>query len=214
MPEEHPAHNHEPEDQGQMLSLAILAGGRSRRMGQDKALVPFRGQPLILHTIGQVRSLSDDILVIANQPADYSFLDLPIFRDVVPGCGPLGGIFSALRNARHPLVAILGCDMPFASLPLFEYECELLRRTGADVIVPSSPQGLEPLHSIYRSAACLPAIQAALDQGERRIISWFPEVKVETVSAEETRKFSPGFQAFINLNTPDEFLQAMRDTSA
>jgi len=191
-----------------MISLAILAGGKSGRMGQDKALRSFLGQPLILHIIERFRPLSEDVFVVMNRPADYLFLDLPLHTDLKPGHSPLGGIYTALSVSKHPLVAVVGCDMPFSCLPLFEYECEIMCTTGADVVIPSTPQGLEPLHAIYRGETCLPVIKSAIEAGERKLIGWFPQVNVHKLSPEETEKITPRYQAFINLNTPEEFQQA------
>ena len=191
-----------------MISLAILAGGVSSRMGQDKALKSFLGRPLILHVIRRLKALSEDVLISANQPEDYAFLGIPIFADIQPGCGALGGIYTSLFAAKNPLVAVVGCDMPFASLALFEYEQEMMRKTDVDVVVPSTPEGLEPLHAVYRRETCLPAIQSALGAGERKLVAWFPKVKAHTLSPEETAQYTPGYLAFWNLNTLEEFRKA------
>ncbi len=98
-----------------MLTVVIQAGGESRRMGQDKALLPFLGKPLIQRVIERVASLADELLVTTNRPEAYQFLDLPLFPDVIPGRGALGGLYTALSAASQPLVAVVACDMPFAS---------------------------------------------------------------------------------------------------
>ncbi len=179
-------------------------------MGQDKALKSFLGRPLILHLIERLSSLSEDVYVVVNQPADFLFLGLPLHPDIKPEHGPLGGIYTSLSRARNSLVAVVGCDMPFACLPLFEYERDIMLKLGVDVVIPSTPHGLEPLHAIYRRETCLPFIKSALEAGERKIICWFHKVKVHVLSPDETKKFSPQYQAFINLNTPQEFQQAER----
>ena len=200
-----------------MITLAIQAGGESRRMGQDKALLPFLGRPLILRVVERLAAFADEILVTTNQPADYAFLGLPLFADLQPGRGALGGLYTALHAAQHPLVAVVACDMPFASRALFEYERDLLVETGADVVIPSSAEGaehslsLEPLHAVYRRATCLLAIEDALAAGEWKLISWFPKVKVRTLTPAETTRHDPqGAEhslslTFLNLNTPEEF---------
>jgi len=193
-----------------MITLAIQAGGESRRMGGDKALLPFLGRPLILRVVERLAALADEVIVTTNQPADYAFLGLPLFADLQPGRGALGGLYTALDAAKQPLVAVAACDMPFASRALFEYERDLLLETDVDVVIPSSAEGLEPLHAVYRRAACLPAIEDALEAGEWKLIAWHPQVKVRTLTPAETARRDPQGLAFLNLNTPEEFRQAER----
>ena len=193
-----------------MITLAIQAGGESRRMGRDKALLPFLGRPLILRVVERLAAMADEVVVTANNPADYAFLGLLLFADLLPGRGALGGLYTAINAAKHPLVAVAACDMPFASRALFEYERDLLIETGADVVIPSSAEGLEPLHAVYRRATCLPAIQDALAAGEWKLIAWFPNVKVRTLTPEETARHDPQGLAFLNLNTSEDFRQAER----
>ena len=191
-----------------MVSLAILAGGKSGRMGQDKALKLFLGKPLIQHVIERLGSLSDDKFIVVNRSEKYLFLGLPLRLDVLPGYGPLGGIYTSLIVATNSLVAVVGCDMPFACLPLYEYEREIMTKTSVDVVIPSTPLGLEPLHAIYRRETCLQFIKSAIESGERKIISWFGKANIRILSPAESEKYSPQYKAFINLNTQEEFRQA------
>jgi molybdenum cofactor guanylyltransferase len=192
-----------------MLTLAILAGGKSKRMGQDKALMPFLGRPLILRIIERLQSLSDEVFAMTTRPADYAFLGIPVHSDLVtPGQGPLVGLYSSLLKATKPFVAVVGCDMPFASPALFEHERDLILATGADVVLPSTSVGLEPLHAVYRRETCLPVLQVALEAGERQIIAWFPKVKVHVLPLEVTARYDQNRLTFCNLNTPEEYQQA------
>ena len=187
------------------LSLALLSGGRSLRMGQDKALMPFLGRPLILRILERLRPSVAEVLVSTNHPEDYAFLGLPLHPDLKPGCGALGGLATVLAAARHPLVAAVACDMPFASAALLEHESRLLFESGADVAIPSTPEGLEPLHAVYRRDTCLPVVRAALEAGEYKMTAWLEKVVVHRVEAEEIARFDPGGLAFWNLNTPEDF---------
>jgi len=191
-----------------MLSLALISGGRSSRMGQDKALMPFLGRPLIQRVLERLASVGEQVILSTNRPADYAFLDLPSYPDIKPDCGSLGGLYTALSVAGHSIIAAVACDMPFANPALFKYEWLLLRQTGADVVIPSTPEGLEPLHAVYRRDTCLPVVQAALEAGNLKMISWLPEVSVRIVSPGEVAQFDPHSLAFWNLNTPEEFRQA------
>lgn len=191
-----------------MLTLALQAGGESRRMGQDKALLPFLGQPLIQRVATQVAPAADEILVTTNRPADYAFLGYPCFPDLRPGRGALGGLFTALKAATQPLVGLVACDMPFANAQLLAFQAQLLLAEEADVVIPHLPGGYEPFHAVYRRATCLPQVEQALDAGELKLIAWFPRVTVRTLTLEACRPFDPAGLAFLNLNTPAELARA------
>ena len=177
-------------------------------MGTDKGLVPFLGKPLIQRVIKRLQPLANDLLVTSNQPKNYRFLNLPVYPDLVRGAGALGGLYTALYYARHPLVVVVACDMPFASRELLAFELDMLEREDWDVLLPTSPQGLEPLHAIYRRETCLPRIKSALDEGERRLISWFPQVKVKALSLEETSHFDSKGLVFMNVNSREDLVKA------
>lgn len=191
-----------------MISLAILAGGKSDRMGQDKALLPFRGRPLIMRIVKRLETLTDDIIVTTDGISNYSGLGLPLFPDLQPGCGALGGLYTSMYMSKNPIMAAVACDMPFASLELLKYERDLLIKLNVDVVIPSTPNGLEPLHAIYRRETCLPVIKSAVEAGKLKLIAWLPEVKVYFLSNEETQLYDPKQLAFWNLNTQKEFKRA------
>jgi len=179
-------------------------------MGADKALLPFLGQPLILRPLSRLVRLADEVLVTSNQPESYRFLGLTPIPDLLPGCGALGGLFTALSVAGHPYVALVACDMPFASLKLFAAELALLRETGADAVVPRSAGGTEPFHAVYRRETCLPFVKAALDDGKRRVDAWFSQVNIRYLTPSETLPYDPDQLAFLNINTPEELREAER----
>lgn len=191
-----------------MISVAIQAGGRSTRMGEDKALKPFLGRPLIQRVVERLAPLADELFLVVGQTADYTFLNLPLFPDLWPGRGPLGGLHTALVAAKQPIVAVVACDMPFVSAPLLEAAAGLLVQEEVDVVIPRTEEGYEPLHAVYRRATCLPAVQAALESGQGKVISWFPQVRVRVLTAEEVARCDPHGLAFWNLNTPEEFVRA------
>lgn len=192
-----------------MLTVCIQAGGQSRRMGQDKALRSFLGQPLITRVIARLAPLADEMIVTTNRPEDYAFLSLPLFPDLVPERGALGGLHTALASASHPLVAVVACDMPFASASLLAYARDVLLSENVDVVIPQPGEGLfEPLHALYRREVCLPPIEAALAADKWKVISWFPQVRVRALSPEEIVRFDPSGLAFSNVNTPEEFVLA------
>ena len=191
-----------------MLTICVQAGGESRRMGQDKALMPFLGRPLIQRVVDRLTPIADEIIVTTNRPEDYRFLGLPLFPDLKPGRGALGGLYTALSSATCEIVAVVACDMPFASSTLIEAASKLLAKEDADVVIPDSGGGLEPMHAVYRRETCIPAIETAIDADRWKLISWFPEVKVRVLQPDEVKAHDPSGLAFWNLNTPEEFVEA------
>jgi molybdopterin-guanine dinucleotide biosynthesis protein A len=191
-----------------MFTISIQAGGRSTRMGQDKALLPFLGQPLIQRVIMRVAHLADEVIVTTNIPRSYGFLGVPLVTDLIPGMGALGGLYTALATAHHPLVGLVACDLPFANPDLLEACREILLDTGVDAILPATERGLEPLHAVYRVETCLPLIKAALDAEKRRMIAWHKDAKVRILPPEGVAEHDPYGVTFWNVNTPEEFQKA------
>jgi molybdopterin-guanine dinucleotide biosynthesis protein A len=191
-----------------MLTVVIQAGGMSARMGEDKALKPFLGRPLIQRVIDRLAPIADELIVTTNRPAEYEFLGLRLVPDLKPGRGALGGLYTAIASAASPLVAVVACDMPFASPMLFEGALKLMVDEEADVVIAKTDEGYEPLHALYRRETCLPAIESSISADQWKVISWFPQVKVRTLTTDEVRSFDPSGVCFWNLNTPEEFVEA------
>lgn len=199
-----------------MLSVVIQAGGQSSRMGEDKALKPFLGKPLIMRVIERLAPIADELIVTTNRPADYEFLNAStgsaqcarLTPDLKPGRGALGGLYTAIASANHPYVAVAACDMPFASKNFFERASNLLVKEEADVVIAKTDEGYEPFHALYRREICLPAIEAAIDEDKWKVIAFFPQVKVRTLSPDELKSFDPSGLCFWNVNTPEEFQHA------
>jgi molybdopterin-guanine dinucleotide biosynthesis protein A len=177
-------------------------------MGTDKALKPFLGRPLIQRVIDRLSPIADEIIVTTNRPDDYSFLDLRLYPDLKPERGALGGLYTAIASATHPHVAVVACDMPFASSILIETMSRLLVQNEADVVIAKTEHGYEPLHAVYRRDTCLPAIESAIEADLWRVVAWFPQVKVHELSPEEIQSSDPDGLAFWNVNTPEEFAEA------
>lgn len=177
-------------------------------MGQDKALKPFLGRPLIERVIERLAPIADELLVITNQPASYAFLNLPLVSDLKPGRGPLGGLYTGLASAAAPVVGVVACDMPFANAALFKTAAAILVEEQVDVVIAKTPEGFEPLHAVYRRTACMPAIESAIASDQWRMVSWFPLVRVRTLAADEIGRCDPEHLAFWNVNTPEDFAEA------
>lgn len=188
-------------------------------MGEDKALKPFLGRPLIQRVIDRLAPIADEIIVTTNQPDAYAFLGLRLVPDLAPGRGALGGLYTAVASATLPIVAVVACDMPFASASILQAASRILVEEEADVViarelVADGPAvksgGFEPFHAVYRRETCISAIQSAIDANLWKVIAWFPAVKVRELSAAELVKLDPSGLAFSNVNSPDEFTAAER----
>ena len=187
------------------IIAAVLVGGKSRRYGRNKALEIFQGERLIDRQLRKVQSMFTEVLVITNELGDYLHLEVTLLRDVIPGLGPLGGIYTGLLFAQGKSVFVTACDMPFLQPAVVKHMVQLSRNN--DVVVPQKREGLEPLHAIY-SARCLPHIKKMLERGKLQVVSFFPAVKVCRLSQEELQKLDPHGLSFFNINTPDDMDRA------
>jgi molybdopterin-guanine dinucleotide biosynthesis protein A len=188
-----------------MITVAIQAGGQSERMGRDKALLPLGDRPLIQHVLDRVAGLGDEILITTNRPEDYTAFGARLASDVVPGAGALAGLHTALSAAWGETILVLACDMPFVSRPLLAHLLSLAPE--ADVVAPRPGGEYEPLHAVY-ACSCLPAVEAALQAGEERVISFYSKVRVRAVEQEELAGYDPAGLSFFNINSPEDLTRA------
>ncbi len=189
-----------------MVSIAILAGGQSKRMGQDKAFLKINGQQVIERLIARLKPLTDDLFISTNSPEKYKAFGLRMVADIYPDKAALGGIYSAIYAARQPYVLAIACDMPFLNPALLQHLINLASR--ADVVSPLiTPPHPETLHTVYNKS-CLSAIETYLSANKLRIIGFFKEVTVHYVHRDEIARFDPDFHSFINVNTPKDWQQA------
>jgi molybdopterin-guanine dinucleotide biosynthesis protein A len=173
----------------------VLTGGRSSRMGKDKALLPFEGMPLASHMARIVLRACGNATLVGSR-SKYSGLGWPVIEDVAPGHGPLSGIHAALLHAlsgaNESLLLMAGCDMPFVTADFLAFLLQIAKSSGADAIVPQSQIGYEPLCAVY-TAACLPAVEAAIRSGTPRISS----------------VLDAAGRLFANLNAPEDYERAL-----
>ena len=190
------------------VSAAILAGGRARRYGgADKAALPVGGARIIDRQLAALSGVAEDIRIVANDPARYAALGLRVIPDAIADVGPLGGIYSALLDARHDPVIVLACDLPFVTAALLE---RLLSERGSgeeiDAVVPRSARGLEPLCAVYHRR-CAAAAKARIDRGALHVAGWLDDLKVRVVGPDTLAPFDAG-ALFTNVNTPHDHERA------
>ncbi|HEX7901999.1 MAG TPA: molybdenum cofactor guanylyltransferase, partial [Planctomycetota bacterium] len=186
----------------QDVSAGILAGGASTRMGTDKALLPFRGKPLVAHQLEVLRSVFEDVFIGANDPAPYAPFDARVVPDLLDEPCALAGVHALIVHATTPHVFAVACDLPFLNPELIR---RLLKpREGVDVVLPVSGRGPEPLHAVY-SKGCLPAIEAAAAQGIWKMTGFLKNVRVARVPIREADWKVDGRSPFLNANTPSEW---------
>lgn len=183
----------------------ILAGGKSSRFGSNKALSRIDGDRLIERLCRTVGSVTGRLMLITNTPEDYAFLELESRKDLVPRCGPIGGIYSALKTAHTPLCLFVACDMPFVRPEFLEYMVE--RSSGYDAVVPVNDGRVEPLCAVYRET-CVPAIEDRIQARRFKIAGFFDEVRVLRLDPGEG-----GFHdadMFFNINDRTDYDEALK----
>ncbi|HEX8959687.1 MAG TPA: molybdenum cofactor guanylyltransferase, partial [Solirubrobacterales bacterium] len=184
-------------------------GGRSSRLGQDKALLHLPdGRSLIAHVVARLAPLVSEVVVVATDGERLGPLPARIVPDVFPDGGALGGIYAGIAAAREEYALVVACDMPLLSLPLLRHLLALPR--DFDVLLPRLADGqAEPLHAVY-AKACLEPIRRQLESGRRRIISFLGDVRVRYVEEAELRRLDPELRSFFNVNTPADLAALSR----
>ena len=190
------------------ISSVILAGGDSRRLGIDKALLELDGQTLLSRIVQRLAPLSDDLIIVTNNPEDYEHLALGVrfVPDERPGEGALMGIYSGLKAATYPSALTVACDMPFLNMSLLRHMLDKI--AGHDAVVPRLEGGLlEPLHAVY-GKQCLPFMASVLAQGRRRIAAFLDQVDAFYVEQSTIDRLDPLGLSFVNINTAADWLRA------
>lgn len=181
------------------MTGVVLAGGKSSRMGFNKAFIELGGKRLIEATVDRLKALFPEVLIIANDQDLYAYLGVKIIPDLIPNSGSLGGIYTGLHAATHPQCFFAACDMPFLNADLISL---LVREAaGWDVVVPRVGGELQPMHAIY-AKSCLPFIKKAIDGGMLKIAWFFQKVSVKTIEEPALRALDPQLLGFMNVNTP------------
>lgn len=186
------------------ITGVILAGGLSKRYGQNKAFLELDGIRLIDRVTAEMKNIFRQVILITNEKDPYVYLGLPTIEDLIRGLGPIGGIYTGLMSISNQAGFFVACDMPFINRQLVRYMVGIKDNYAA--VIPSGASGLEPLHAIY-SQSCLGAIKNLINTQRHQVRLFYEHISVRYVTQDEIRKFVPPQKAFLNINTPDEFVR-------
>jgi molybdopterin-guanine dinucleotide biosynthesis protein A len=187
----------------------VVAGGKSRRMGRDKALLAWSGTDLLDHAVARLGTVCASVQVLCGAERRYEGRGVPVETDAVPDAGPLGGIFTGLLGMGPGTGLFLGVDMPFVTVDLLRRLLEL--SAGHDAVVPLSARGPEPLCAVYRST-CLEPIRRRLAAGDLKATSFWPDADVLPARAEHLSGLGPLDAMFRNVNSPADYDRARAQT--
>ncbi|HAY22724.1 MAG TPA: hypothetical protein DCY27_11305 [Desulfobacterales bacterium] len=185
----------------------ILAGGRSRRLGQDKVRLELAGRPLGRWVWEGLSPLVSECWLVGNRPLEHISLGLPFLIDLFPGRGTLGGLLSAMLVARGDCVMLSACDMPFLQPSLLRAMLLYARQGSPEVVVCRSSRGLEPLPGVF-SRRLLLRLEHRVERGELRLRTFLDACRTRVLSAAEVASHDPAELSFFNLNTPQDLLRA------
>ena len=187
------------------ITIIILAGGISRRLGRDKAAEPFGDETLLRRVVRRASESvgsNDVVIVVANTgQSERAPADIPhrLVLDALPGSGTLGGTYTGLEAARSEWALVVACDLPFLSAPLLHYMTGL--RDGVDAVVPVIDGRPEPTHALY-SRRCIPSISQRLQAGQLKAAGFLDLVRVRYVDEGEARRFRPGVAELLQRQPP------------
>jgi len=194
------------------LAGFVLVGGAGRRMGRDKALLPFEGVPLAHRLAERVHSAAGSATLVGGRRRLCATLGWPIIEDLFPGRGPLAGIHSVLQQSAAEWNLVVACDLPFLSIGFLRFLLRAARETSAEgtqLVVPVSSRGYELAAVVRRD--CLPAAEAAMAGGDYRLSGFYARLRRREIAPAQWRRFDPDGLLFQNVNTSEELAQALEN---
>ncbi len=192
------------------ITGGILVGGKSRRMGEDKAFLKFSGEPLFERVLEIHRKSFQRILLVGDRRERFAGYGLPVLEDIFPGSA-LGGLYTCLYYAQTEYVFISPCDLPFPNKGVLEHICSL--RKGFDAVVPVAHHGFEPLFALY-ARKCLEPMKRLLESGNFCVYDFYPQVRIRYVPNGELAQLDKEGTSFLNINTPEEFARLEKRPSS
>lgn len=187
----------------------LLAGGKSRRMGEDKRFLHVGDRTLFERSLTVLRSLFQNVLVVIAQDSPILEAEVPVIRDLVPNCGNLGGLYTGLQQASTEHVFVVACDMPFLTPEAVRYLIRL--KSDADIVMAQRDNGLEPMHALY-GRRCLPVLEEMVRTRHLKIqdIVEHSSLNVRLIKEAELSRIDPEGRSFLNVNTPSDLEAARR----
>jgi molybdopterin-guanine dinucleotide biosynthesis protein A len=189
-----------------MVTSIVLIGGKSSRLGADKALALVAGRQMVHLVLDKVMSLSDEVLLVGSAGAGEMPVgdEVRVVEDLYPGRGPLGGIYTGLVSSHSDYNLVVACDMPFLNVRLLRYLLELA--PGYDAVVPVGGR-VQALHAVY-SQDCREVMKARIEHDQLGIASFLRSVNVRYVKRPECRELDPQLTSFLNVNYPGDLEKA------
>lgn len=179
----------------------VLAGGESLRMGQEKGFIEFEGKRLIDRTVDVLRPIFKEIFIIAKKRELFSSFALPVYSDIFPNSGPMGGIYTGLLYSKGPVFAV-ACDMPYLNAQVILFLLEKIQNFDAAVF--RSPDGLHPLHGVY-SKSVFPMMEDILNhKRDLKMMKFLEKINTLEIDQAQVRHLDPKMRFLTNVNTPDE----------
>jgi molybdopterin-guanine dinucleotide biosynthesis protein A len=191
-----------------MWTAAILAGGQARRLGGiDKSRLVIGGRSILERQIAVLTELTASLLIVTGEPLPVDIPQATVVHDRIGGAGALGGIYTALLEASHEQVLVIGCDMPFLDGPFLTYLME--QGKNADAAIPRDGRGHHPLCASY-SRRIAGHLAARIDRGELSVRDALRGVAMRELGPDELAPFDPAGRLLININTPEDYARACR----
>ncbi|MCH8090130.1 MAG: molybdenum cofactor guanylyltransferase [Chloroflexi bacterium] len=193
-----------------MVSGVALAGGRSKRLGRNKAVEKIGGQSLIERVVGKLSQVTSETVVVVAEESKAADLNLPPWvrtaADLYPGTGSLGGIFTGLSAAKGNYGVVVACDMPFLNVDLIRFMLDIV--SDYDAVVPRLQGRPEPLHAVY-SKTCVGPIERCLQADQLKIAIFFEQINVAYLEEDDIEAFDPSHLSFFNVNTQEDLDKAL-----
>lgn len=185
----------------------LLAGGKSRRMGEDKRFLHVGARSLLGRSLSVLCELFEQVRVVIAQDSPMVEAEVPIIRDLVPDCGSLGGLYTGLQQATTEYVFLAACDMPFLNPDLIRYMISL--KEEADIVIGQQGTRVQPTHAVY-SRRCLPVIEEMMHAHTMKIQRMMEHgsLRVRVVRGDELNRVDPLGRSFLNVNTPSDLQTA------
>jgi molybdopterin-guanine dinucleotide biosynthesis protein A len=179
-------------------------------MGRDKRFLQIGNMSLLDWVLTRLRPLVAELIVVAQGPGPLDGLEARVVQDRYAGMGVLAGLHAGLEAASHPWAFVLAGDMPLLNPDLLRAMARLADADTCDLVVPRWRGFLEPLHGLYLAPACAPAAERALRKGQRRIVAFYPEVRVKVMAEADVRQWDRCGDSFFNVNTLQDWEIALK----